>query len=681
MPRAKNGYKLPPPLPLGTVVEDINKNKWKLGPSIGKGGFGEIYSAKDASSTVSSFPYVVKIEPHANGPLFVEMHFYMRNGKEDLRSGRHEHNDEKYRFVVMDKFGSDIWKLFIENERRFSPDIVFKLGVQILDVLEFIHSKGYIHADIKAANILMGPGAESNVQVYLVDFGLCSHYSTNEKPDPKKAHNGTIEYVSRDGHLGIESRRGDLECLGYNLVQWLGCSLPWEINLTNPSIVQQSKVDNMKNLTEFFKNCFGDEKPPAAIIEYMKYVTTLKFETEPDYGKLRKILIKGLKAAGDSMKSPFNFKISHSSPSKRKMATESPSPKKKTKAVIKQEKVTKDNKSTKDDTQKETVPKSNTSTKDDPQKEKVPKGNKSTKDDTQKEKVPKGNKSTKDDTEKEKVTIDNKSIKDDTQKGKVTKDNKSTIDDDTQKEKVTKGNKSTKDDTQKEKVTIENKSIKDDTQKGKVTKDNKSAIDDDTQKGKVTKVKKSTKDDTQKEKVPKGNKSTKDDTQKEKVTKDNKSTIDDTQDKVPKSKKSTKDDTQKEKVTKDNKSNKDDAQKEKVPKGNKSTKDDSQNKKFTKGNKSTEDDTQKENVTKDNKSTKDDPKGEENKEIIVEKDQNIDGSEFTERTRKIKKKLDENKKKQLKSVAQSRPLRTRKEINYNEKSLAERHNATSRKQT
>jgi vaccinia related kinase len=39
--------------------------------------------------------------------------------------------------------------------------------------------------------------------VYLVDFGLASHYSQKEyKPDPKKAHNGTIEYTSRDAHVG-----------------------------------------------------------------------------------------------------------------------------------------------------------------------------------------------------------------------------------------------------------------------------------------------------------------------------------------------------------------------------------------------------------------------------------------------------------------------------------------------
>lgn len=40
--------------------------------------------------------------------------------------------------------------------------------------------------------------------VYLVDFGLASHVTKKSeyKLDPKKAHNGTPEYTSRDAHMG-----------------------------------------------------------------------------------------------------------------------------------------------------------------------------------------------------------------------------------------------------------------------------------------------------------------------------------------------------------------------------------------------------------------------------------------------------------------------------------------------
>jgi hypothetical protein len=43
--RSPNGYILPDPLPSGLVLTDLRKNSWKLGKSVGLGGFGEIYSA------------------------------------------------------------------------------------------------------------------------------------------------------------------------------------------------------------------------------------------------------------------------------------------------------------------------------------------------------------------------------------------------------------------------------------------------------------------------------------------------------------------------------------------------------------------------------------------------------------------------------------------------------------
>jgi hypothetical protein len=42
--KAANGYKLPDPIPVGEIIRDVAKKEWQIGPSIGVGGFGEIYA-------------------------------------------------------------------------------------------------------------------------------------------------------------------------------------------------------------------------------------------------------------------------------------------------------------------------------------------------------------------------------------------------------------------------------------------------------------------------------------------------------------------------------------------------------------------------------------------------------------------------------------------------------------
>lgn len=47
-------------------------------------------------------------------------------------SGSHEYNGKKYRFLVMEKFGTDIWKLFLESNRKFPPATAYQLGLQVV---------------------------------------------------------------------------------------------------------------------------------------------------------------------------------------------------------------------------------------------------------------------------------------------------------------------------------------------------------------------------------------------------------------------------------------------------------------------------------------------------------------------------------------------------------------------
>ena len=114
----------------------------------------------------------------------------------------------------------------------------------VVQALKFIHEKGYTHNDVKAQNLLVGLEKDNRDKVYLVDFGLACKYRDAfgfhalEEPDERKAHDGTLEYTSRDAHTGAHSRRGDLETLGYNMVHWAAGTLPWLTELEDPEQVK-----------------------------------------------------------------------------------------------------------------------------------------------------------------------------------------------------------------------------------------------------------------------------------------------------------------------------------------------------------------------------------------------------------------------------------------------------------
>ncbi|XP_033166322.1 nucleosomal histone kinase 1 [Drosophila mauritiana] len=321
-------YKMPEKVKEGTVFTDLAKGQWRIGPSIGVGGFGEIYAACKVGE--KNYDAVVKCEPHGNGPLFVEMHFYLRNAKlEDIKqfmqknglkslgmpyilaNGSVDVNGEKHRFIVMPRYGSDLTKFLEQNGKRLPEGTVYRLAIQMLDVFQYMHSNGYVHADLKAANILLGLGKGGAAQAYLVDFGLASHFVTGDfKPDPKKMHNGTIEYTSRDAHLGVPTRRADLEILGYNLIEWLGAELPWVTQklLDVPLKVQKAKEAFMDNIGESLKSLFPKGVPPP-IGDFMKYVSKLTHKQEPDYDKCRSWFSSALKQLKVPNSGDLDFKL------------------------------------------------------------------------------------------------------------------------------------------------------------------------------------------------------------------------------------------------------------------------------------------------------------------------------------------------------------------------------------
>jgi serine/threonine protein kinase len=197
-----------------------------------------------------------------------------------------------------------------ESGSSLSVDTACSIGKQIIDSYEYIHSKGYVHKDCKGSNILFvnraaaPPEVTSHTpakKICLVDYGLVSKYIQEggvHKPygiDERSAHEGTLEYTSRDVHLGCVSRRGDIEVLFYCLVEWLGGKLPWDQpQQPHPKDIHKMKLHAFQNTDEFLQKAFSEKPddmkvPPTFLKRMMTYLDNLKFEERPDYDFLRSI--------------------------------------------------------------------------------------------------------------------------------------------------------------------------------------------------------------------------------------------------------------------------------------------------------------------------------------------------------------------------------------------------------
>ncbi|XP_041985852.1 uncharacterized protein LOC121738082 [Aricia agestis] len=487
-------------LPSGIIFTDVSQKKWRLGKPIGRGSFGRIYLASDEIDkevTKCNARYVVKIEPHSNGPLFVEVHCLIRTAqaakvkewcleKKQKRLGMplyiasgsfvDENTDTKYRFLVLPRYDIDLQKI-ISRTKVLDLRNVLLIALQILDVLEYLHSQGYTHSDIKSSNLMLGfdrsklnktsklvpsfqkdtklvlvprkhkkskPNksrtsnyyddedfifrersstdsqdaneekrlasvkkklrkilsdkdsrtlhrhhafnlrqlsnyvnyedmnssicsdrsyqkllddfgnfstckngekfeinksdielhkeavyTQSNGQVYLLDYGLASKFLDADGKhkdfgmDARKAHDGTLEYSSRDSHIGAHSRRSDLETLGYNILDWLTGKLPWKTAevLSEPDLVHVLKKNFMADRKTLFRACFKSDFYPQFLEKYFDYITNLDFTEKPDYDYIRSLFRSELLRNNYSFDKELsvNFAEAPMSPS-RKMA-------------------------------------------------------------------------------------------------------------------------------------------------------------------------------------------------------------------------------------------------------------------------------------------------------------------------------------------------------------------------
>ncbi|KIW24846.1 uncharacterized protein PV07_10534 [Cladophialophora immunda] len=289
--------------------------RYHLVRKLGSGSFGNVYLGRDAET---GNEVAMKLEHHSIAPSLLEEEvgiYQSLAGKAGFPQVYwHGHQDD-FTILVFELLGPNLEDLFRYCGNQFSLKTTLMLADQLLRRFESLHSNNYLHRDVKPENFLLGMGERGNV-VYMTDLGLAIYRRPDQwssSTTPPRAVTarppqllGTCRYASINGHLGVaQSRRDDLEALGYMLVYFMRGRLPWQ-GLKAKRDAKYLLVLEKKQTISAHELCAG---LPSEFEDYMNYVRNLRDEDQPDYQHLRKIFNKLFRRQGFEYDNAFDWTI------------------------------------------------------------------------------------------------------------------------------------------------------------------------------------------------------------------------------------------------------------------------------------------------------------------------------------------------------------------------------------
>ncbi|KAH8716783.1 kinase-like domain-containing protein [Phaeosphaeriaceae sp. PMI808] len=184
--------------------------------------------------------------------------------------------------MAFELLGPNLEDLFNYCGRKFSLKTVLLLADQLISRFQQIHSKGYIHGDVKPDNILAGDGTQGST-IYVTDIGLTKEIEVHDRHAYSIV--GTLRFASINAHLGKEqSPCDDMESLGYILLYFLRGSLPWQGLKASGGQKEKLILERKQSAAPY-----GLKDIPTEFENYFTHIRSPRPDKTPNYAYLRRL--------------------------------------------------------------------------------------------------------------------------------------------------------------------------------------------------------------------------------------------------------------------------------------------------------------------------------------------------------------------------------------------------------